>query len=143
VHESRIGGQAVALRELHDIPGDEPRCRQLADRAVASHARGGRQELAKRLGGALGLDLLREGEYRVQHDHRDDRHRERRNAAYEGEHRGGPQQQRERVGELARELAPAAGTLAPRYLVRAVLDEPPRRLAALQAAEARAQVTQE
>ena len=99
----------VALREQQHVAGHE---RARVDRlspAVAEHERLLRQVAAQRLDRALGLPLLREREDSVEHDHGDDRAAEHRRARDEGERRRDPEQQRERVRELLRQLPrPAA-----------------------------------
>ncbi len=82
-----------------------------------------RQVGGQRLGRALGLDLLGEGEQRVEDDDDDDRPREHRDPGDEGEHRRGPEQQRQRMGELLAQLARMPRPLAALDRVRAVLGE--------------------
>ncbi len=71
----------------------------------------------------LRLPLLHEGEQRVQEDDRDDRRGKDRDAARHREQRGDGQQQRERVGELACELARPAPRAPTDELVAPVLEE--------------------
>ncbi len=103
--QPRVGRQPVALRQQQQVAGHQLGGVDLAHLAVAAHAGPRRQELAQRLGRALGLALLGEREQRVEHDHGDDRDRQRRGAGDQRQRRGGPEQQRERVGELRGQLA--------------------------------------
>ena len=103
--------------EQHHVAGHEHRRRDLRLGAVPPHARLRRQQLLERLGGALGLQLLRVGERGVQQDHRHDRERERPVAAGQRQRGRHPQQQRERMRELARQLTQPARLLGAGYLV--------------------------
>ena len=118
VEQPRIGGDAVALREQQHVAGDELASRRPAC-ARPSRSTGaccGRKR-AQRLDRPLGLALLREREGGVEDDHRQDRAAEHRRTADEGEAGREPEQKRERVGELLRELPRPADAAAPHELV--------------------------
>ncbi len=75
---------------------------------VAYHRDRRGDEAPQRLDRPLGVALLQEGDERVQHDHHDDRDGERRRAGHQREGGGGPQQQGQRVHELADDLGERA-----------------------------------
>ena len=92
--------------------------------AVADDPRLGWEICGKRLHRAFGLELLDEGEKRVDEDHDDDRNRHGDDAGDPGERRRRPEEQRQWMGELAPEVADMAATLAAADLVGPVLLEP-------------------
>ncbi len=143
VDQPRVRGQPVALAQHHDVAGNERRRVDLADRSGATdtHARG--QHLREGLRRPLGLELLREREDGVEHDHGDDRRRQDRRARQERQQRRDPQQRGERVGELPRELAQMARPRPARDLVGPVLREPAVDLAPCQAFAGRPQIAQQ
>ena len=132
--------QTVTLGEQHHVPRNECRRRNLLLVVVPAHPRVRREQLLERLGGALGLELLRVGQRGVEQDHGHDRERQRPIAADQGQPRRHPQKQRERVGELAHELMQAARFLRARYLVGAELHQPPLGLAPAEARGSGAQM---
>ena len=97
-----------------DVARDELRRVDLGRLAVAAHAGEGRQVALQRLRRALGLKLLNKREDRVEDDDDDDGDRERHDPADDGEGRGRPEQQGQRVRELAQQVADVARSLASR-----------------------------
>ena len=110
---------------------------------VAQRPRLLRDELRQGLHRALGLHLLHEGEGRVEQDDQQHRDRHLRRADDDQQQRGDPQQQGQRVGELAGQLARPAPPAAAAQLVRPVLGQPPPGLDARQALSRAAQIPQQ
>ena len=102
-----------------------------------------RQVALEGLHRALGLPLLQEGERRVQEDDADDRRRQHGRARNKGQQGGDPEEERERMRQLAGHLAgpPPAGWTS--ELVRALGEEPPLGLAAREAAGGRSEMPQQ
>jgi hypothetical protein len=84
-----------------------------------------RQVPLERLDSALCLHLLDEREGRVEGDHRDDRRGEHGRTRDQREHRGSPQEKRQRMRELTEELTRPATARAPGEFVASKRDEPP------------------
>ncbi len=105
-------------------------------------ARGGRY-CGESLDRPLGLQLLDEGEQRVDEDDDDDGDRHRSDPDQRGQAGGGPQQQGQGMRELARQLPRPAPPAAAAQLVGSELDQAPIRLAAGEAAAGAAQVPQQ
>jgi len=127
--QARVGAQPVALVDQQQVPRHQLARVDLDPLAAAADARPRGQVLAQRLGRALGLQLLAEGEEGVEHDHRDDRRRQGEHPGGRREPGGEPEQQRQRVRELERQVAQPARPLAALDQVGAVLLEPAPRLA--------------
>ena len=127
--------QAVALGQQHDVAGHE-RATPRTPRPVPSRrtrACGGRSSL-ERLGRALGLQLLREGERRVQQDHGDDRRARASGCRWQRQRRRDPQQQRERVRRTGARARAAGSAFSVRVISLAPnCVQPPLRLARGQA----------
>ena len=141
--QPRVGGDAVALRQHHDIAGNE-----LAglDETAATVTQNGDvlgQERSERLDGALGLPLLEQREGRVQQDDADDRPGQDRRSGEPGERGSRPEQESERMRELLRDVTPPAAPAATHDLIRAVADQPALDLAARQPLGARAQIREQ
>jgi hypothetical protein len=114
-----IGADAIPGGQQHHVPGDNLLGGDLARMAVAAHAHPLGQDPPQRLDRPFGAVLLGETEDSVDDDHRDDRDRQRRHAAEQCQRRPGPQQQREQIGEVAREARDPVGPLALREHVGA------------------------
>ena len=95
------------------------------------------------LDGSLRLHLLDQRERGVQRDHEQHRDRHRLAADRERQCGGEPQQQRERVGQLARDLGGPCGPAAALELVRAVLEQAPPGLLAAQPVAVAAEIAQQ
>jgi hypothetical protein len=80
--------------------------------------------LRQGLHGALGLHLLNEREQSIQRDHEQHGDRYRLAANGEGQRRGKPKQQRERVRQLASQLTGPLQAPAAVQFVGAVLNQP-------------------
>jgi hypothetical protein len=91
----------------------------------------------------LGLQLLNEGEGRVQRDHDHHGHGHRRDAGERRKRGGAPEQEGQRVGHLPGKLAWPASLLAPFELVGAVAQQAPVGLALGEAATRGAEIAQE
>ena len=141
--QPRIGREPVALAEQDQVAGHEIRGGDLELLAVAPHPRHGREVLPQRFGGPLRLDLLEEGEEGIEHDHRDDRDGQHRDPGDQRQSGGGPEEQRERVGELAEQLGGPADAGPALDQVRAVLLQPPGRLTAPEPGPSRPQVAEQ
>ena len=105
------------------MTGHEGRRLHLHCPPLATDAGMGRQVTLEGLGGLLGLQFLDEGEDGVQDYDRNDGDRERDCPSYDGKRRGRPEEERERVGELAGELPKSTLALPAPDFVRAVLLE--------------------
>src|SRR5207342_3763747 len=91
--------------------------------SIAQDARFRGEIRGERLHRALCLELLDEGEDRVDEDHDDDRNGDGDDACNPRENGRGPEEEGKRMGELAPEVAEMAALLTPAYLVWAVLLE--------------------
>ena len=138
-----IGGDAVALREQQHVAGDERARIDRRSLPVSEHQRLLRQKAAQRLDRALGLALLREREDGVEDDHRQDRDAEHGRTGDEGEAGREPEQKRQRMGELLRQLPRPADAAATNELVAAVGDEAALGLAAREPIGPRSQLAQQ
>lgn len=127
--EPGVGRDPVALLDRQHVTRDQVGGRHLPAGAVADHGGGLGQEGGQSLDRPLGLLFLGEGQHGVEHDHRDDRHRQRGCPADHREHGGERQQQSQRVGELLGELAGPASPAAPGQGVGPVDRLPPGRFA--------------
>ena len=123
-HQSCVGRDAVALLDHEHVAGHQAaRLEQLLP-AIAENLGLGRQVAGESLDRALGLELLREREARVDEDHHHDRDRDGHDAGHQRQSGGHPQEQCERVHKLGDELSrPAASTPADEH-VRPVLGQP-------------------
>ena len=106
-------------------PGTSSRASTTARVAVTADGGLLRQVAGQRLDRSLGLALLGEREDGVEDDDGDDRAAERRHPGDEGERGGEPEEKRERVDELLRELARPPSAAPSPQLVRPVCHEPP------------------
>ena len=138
IDQPRVGRKPVAFGQQQQIARDQVDGLDLDENATPAHARPGRQQVAQRLGGVLGLALLGEGERRVQHDHDDDRHGQGEHAGGERQRGRHPQQERQRVRELAEQAAPGAGTAFAADLVAPDLEQAPGGLAVVEPLDLRA-----
>ncbi len=128
--QTRVGRDAIALADEQDVAGHELAGVDDGAVPVAPHHSLLGQVPAEGLDRPFGLPLLGEREDGVEHDHRDDRDAEHRRASGEGERRGEPEKERERMDELLRELAWPRHTAPPDELVGPIGDEAPCRLSA-------------
>ncbi len=143
VHELGVRGDTVAGCEQEQVPGHDVLGRDLDRIAVPADADAEREDPAEGRHRLLGAVLLGEREAGVDRDHHHDRHGERRGPAELGQHRGQPQQQRQRVDHLVEQLAPPRTPAAADQLVRPVGDQPAPGLPVAQPLAAAAQVTQQ
>ena len=125
LQEACIGRDRVALLDHDHVAGHERARLDPLLPAVAHDARLHRQVAAKRLDRVLGLALLREREHGVEDDDDDDRDAEGRQPRDERQCGGDPQEEREGMRHLSRELSRPAPSASSGQLVRAVSDEAP------------------
>ena len=116
--QPRVGGDSLALGDREDVARNEPGGVDLVELAVAEHPRLRRQVAPQRLDRALGLPLLGESEAGVEDDHDDDGDRHRGDPRHRSESGRAPEQQRQRMRELPRQLARPAPGGASLQLVR-------------------------
>ena len=136
LEEPRVGGDPLPLLDQQHVARDELGRRDPELLSVAEDTRLGGEIRGKRLHRALGLELLDEGEDRVDEDHDDDRDRDGDDAGNPREDGRGPEEEGQRVGELAPQVAEMAALLPPANLVWPVLLEPALGLAPAEAAGA-------
>ena len=117
--QARIGRDAIAFAHDHDVARHEVASFDLAALPVAHDHRVLREIAAERLHGLACLLLLGEGKRRVECDHDEDGDRDDGAAGDESKGSGAPQQQGERMRQLARKRARPRGPAALHELVRA------------------------
>ena len=110
---------------------------------VPQHSRVLRQVGLERLDRPFGLHFLDEREQGVEENDDHDRDCHRGDPGQPGQAGRRPQQQRQRMGKLAAKLTPHVVPAPPVQLVRAVHDQPPRRLPPRQPRPRRPQITQQ
>ncbi len=143
VDQPRVRRDPVALRHHEHVAGDQVDRRDCGGGAVAQDARLQRQVARQGLHRSLRLTLLKERHRSVDHDHHDDRPAQHRRAGDVGQHRGHPEQQGERVRELAQDLTRPARTSRDRQRIGSLDRQASRRLPAAEALRARPEVPQE
>jgi hypothetical protein len=128
--QARVGRQAVAGAQQHDVPGHQLPRRDLGLLAVAQGGGGGRGHAVQRLDGALGAELLRERQQHGEEQDGGDGHRLDFVAEDRGDGRGGDEDEDEDVLELLEQDPPRRDAAGGLQLVGAVRRQPPRRLGA-------------
>ncbi len=138
--QARVRADAVAFGDDKDISWHDTGRLDLGDLAVTHDLRSYRQIGGQCLHRLLGVPFLGERERRVDQDDDDDRDRDRDDADHPGETGRGPQQQRQRVGELAGQIPSPAASASPPQHVRSVVDKTPFGLASGESGAAAAQI---
>ncbi|GAB3036414.1 hypothetical protein GCM10011376_17310 [Nocardioides flavus (ex Wang et al. 2016)] len=105
-HDARIGPDAVARLQDEQVADDQRGDVDRLHHAVPHDPGGGREQLAQPFGGPVGAVLLPEREHAVEQDDDHDGHGQRGHPREEGEDGGRPEQQREQVRELPRQVTP-------------------------------------
>ncbi len=118
-HQAHVRGNAVALADAHEIPGDEVGDGHLRFHSVPDHHRQRLEAAAQRQHGALGTHLLGEPEGAVEDDDERDRACFDRLADECRDERGDEEQRNERVEDLPQRDPRVRGTLGPGERVRA------------------------
>ena len=122
--QAHVCGDAVPLLQQDDVAGHQLGRLDPRRGAVAQHPDVLGHVACQRLHRTLGLLLLHERKRRVQQDHEQHGDGDRLVAHGQGQARRQPQQQRQRVGQLARQLTRPAAPAAAAQLIRSVLRQP-------------------